>query len=142
MIADPALVFSTPGLTVGCAAGSGTDPTGAATCASPFVALEFTGSSPTSPASAYFALDGGLPTRFELGSAGYSAPGYAPGDPNLWGDYPGVSTDPLRQDTVWVMGEYPRSTSAWGMGVAALSPSTLLLATATPSPTAGPSGHG
>jgi hypothetical protein len=122
VISDPAIAFFTPNMIVGCAAGPGTDPTGAPTCASPFAAFEFTGSSPTSPASAYFMLTGGVPTRYELGSAGYSAPGYSSGGPNLWGDYPGVSTDPGAPGTVWVMGEYPRSISAWGMGVAALTP--------------------
>jgi hypothetical protein len=60
--------------------------------------------------SAFSFRNGGTPTVFAAGVAGYMLNG-------RWGDCPGVSTDPSAPTTVWVLGEYAKTTGAWGMAV-------------------------
>jgi hypothetical protein len=36
---------------------------------------------------------------------------------NRWGDYPAVAADPADPAKIWVMGQYAKSSTAWGTAV-------------------------
>jgi hypothetical protein len=117
-ITDPNIAYFAPGIVPGCQ-------TLITPCPASFVALEFSGSSSTQPASAFYQLGSGLPTRYQQGVPGYTLIG-------AWGDYPGAAPDPANSMSVWVLGEYAAQTSAWGTAVTSLSG-------AAPQPTPSPS---
>jgi hypothetical protein len=117
-ITDPNVAYFTPDVMVGCGGTTGVGADGAPTCSAPFVALEVSGAGPSQPVSAYYVLNGAPPTQFAAG-----VPGYTTGTtPTLWGDYPGVSADPLAPGAVWFLGEYAQTTTVWGMQVVTLRP--------------------
>lgn len=76
-----------------------------------FVALEVTGSSSTQPASAYYVGSSGTPTIYATGVSSYSLS-------SRWGDYAAAAPDPSNGgSTVWVLGEYAKTSNGWGTAV-------------------------
>ena len=132
-ITDPNIAFFTPDIMVGCSVTTETGTDGSSTCASPFVTLAVSGAGPNQPASAYYALNGAAPVQFAAGVAGYSTGT----TPTLWGDYPGVSADPLSPGAVWFSGEFAQTATAWGTEVVAVRPSGVAIELA---PTSGAPG--
>jgi hypothetical protein len=103
-VTSPNIAYYMPGIVPGCT-------TSVSPCPTPFVALEFSGSSAQQPASAFDLLVGSSSaTLFRSGVPAYS---YF----SRWGDYPGLSIDPIDPTTVWVLGEYAAGVTDWGTAV-------------------------
>ena len=119
VVADRRVAFFFPGVMPGCDGVVRTNSGGVTRCIGRrFAGLQVSGSGPLRPASAYAVLDGqGAPAvrRYQAG-----VPEYELND--RWGDYPGLSADPLNPTAVWVLGEYAKRTDAWGTAVAAIRP--------------------
>ncbi|HEV8637210.1 MAG TPA: hypothetical protein VG370_23570, partial [Chloroflexota bacterium] len=124
-VTDPSVAYFFPGVLPGCA----TAVVVAGVCATPFVALQVSGSGSGQPASAFSVRGTGSPFAYQTGVGGYTLNG-------RWGDYPGVSADPSDASVVWVLGEYAARTDGWGTAVDRVPAAPPLAPTATPSPTA------
>jgi hypothetical protein len=104
-ITSSGLAYFFPNILVGCAA---------ATCATPTVVLEVSGSGRTQPGSAYVAR-GMQVTKYASGVAGYTLN-------DRWGDYSAVAADPVSTGRVWVLGEYALERGRWGTAVTSVAP--------------------
>ncbi|PZS04366.1 MAG: hypothetical protein DLM70_07880 [Chloroflexi bacterium] len=102
-ITNASVAFYMPQVIVGCS-------TTSVPCPTPFVALEFTGSGRSQPASAYRMLAGGTAALLHSGVGGWTYTG-------SWGDFPGVSTDPNDSTRVWLEGEYVKTPTSWGTAI-------------------------
>jgi hypothetical protein len=103
-VTSAAVAYFFPGVLPGCTTAS----TGS--CSAPFVALEVSGSGPAQAASAFSILGNATPSAYAQGVAGYTQNG-------RWGDYPAMAPDPSAATSVWMLGEYAASSSAWGTAV-------------------------
>jgi hypothetical protein len=110
-VADPDVAYYFPGVIPGCTSGGA-----GGSCATPFAAIEVSGSSATVPASAYRARGGQLPAPYQTGSAGYTLNA-------RWGDYPALASDPQDPATVWLLGQYAAASGAWGTAIEHVTPS-------------------
>ena len=72
------------------------------------VVLEVSGSSSKQPASAFY-VKGSSVNKYATGVGGYSLS-------SRWGDYGAAAPDPS-DGSVWVLGEYAKSSSGWGTAV-------------------------
>jgi len=109
VIGNPNVAYFMPQVVAGCTVNS-------SPCPSSYVALEFTGSGPNQPASAFGVLGTRSPAITRSGVAGYSFTG-------AWGDFPGVSVDPNDRSHVWLEGEYAGSPTDWGTVITPTCPS-------------------
>ncbi|PZR97812.1 MAG: hypothetical protein DLM70_18720 [Chloroflexi bacterium] len=97
------MAFYMPQVIVGCS-------TSSSPCTSPFVALEFTGSGQSQPASVFRIIADGGATVLHSGVGGWTYKG-------AWGDYPGTSIDPTDATVVWLEGEYVKTSTSWGTAI-------------------------
>jgi hypothetical protein len=109
-VTDSSVAYFFPGVLPGCTV----QPTNGS-CATPFVALQVSGSGRNQPASAFALTGGQQPRVYQLGVAGYTSA-------DRWGDYPALASDPSVPSQVWVLGEYARTSSSWGTAVGVVSP--------------------
>lgn len=121
IVTNPTVSYFVPGVMPGCT-------TTALPCPQPYVALEFSGSGSSQPASALYQIAGNNPTVFASGVNGYTLTG-------AWGDYPGMAADPGNPTTVWELGEYAAQTSSWGTGLTSVTYAGGSTSTPTPTPT-------
>jgi len=99
-IYNPNVAYWVPGVVISCTVTT-------MPCPSPAVTLEFSGSGPSQPASAFYQTGSAAPAVFQQGVSGYTMT-------DAWGDYPGVTLDPTDPTSVWLLGEYAAQTSDWG----------------------------
>ena len=108
-VTNSSVAYFFPGVLPGCTV----KPIGGS-CATPFVALQVSGSGRSQPASA-FKVTGGQPSVYQLGVGGYT-------QGSRWGDYPAMASDPSVPTQVWVLGEYARASTSWGTAVGIVTP--------------------
>jgi hypothetical protein len=104
-VTDPNVAYFFPNVLPGCAK---------ATCTTPTVVLEVSGSGRKQAASAYV-VSGTKITSFASGVAGYTLN-------SRWGDYAGVAADPSATGPVWVLGEYAQAGGGWGTALTSAAP--------------------
>ncbi len=99
-LTNPSVAFFFPGIMPTCSISP---------CSSPNVALELSVSGRRQSASAA-AAKGSQVSVFAAGVGGYQLG-------TRWGDYPALAADPTSTGTAWLLGEYARSSGAWGTAV-------------------------
>jgi hypothetical protein len=106
VIASSSIAYFFPGVIPVCASGPN--------CTTPKVVVEASVSGRNQPASAAVVANG-TSSVFQRGVGGYRLN-------SRWGDYPAVAADPTSPGRAWFLGEYARTTTAWGTATSSLTP--------------------